>query len=980
MTRMKFFGAFPTVMAFALSVGPVAATAQTGHAPKPTLYYIPHTHWEGAVFLTREEYLEVGLDHILEALRLLEKYPDYKFTLDQVAYFKPFLERYPEQAARFRKFIAECRLEIVGGMDVMPDDVKVGGELFVRQMQYGKGYCRTALGLDVEVAWLLDTFGHHPQMPQLLKLAGFKSFWFCRGIPTDTAPSEFLWKGIDGSTIPAFCLPGFYGLFYGPPADQAGFDKFFVDRYNFLNPNARPSERAGLAGVDVSEPEDYVTPLLRKFNLEPSSPFKIRYSVPTEFANVVAKRKDTPTFDYDLNPIFPGTYSSRIELKQRTKQIETKLLEAEQMSVLCGFAGLKVDDINVQQAWEPLMFNQTHDLASGTMNDHVYVDTVKSYDFAERLADEALSARRRSVCSQIDTSGPGSPIVVFNAQGWARTDLVHVDLGFADNGARGVKLVSPSGEIVPVQIGTLEKYGDGALKRVKLAFVATAVPACGYATYRALPASSNDSALRSAGDTIENEFYRVKIDLKTGAILSVLDRQTGLEALSAPGNVVARTTDNGDLWELYKTLDGGSHLPTMLKQTIPTAPSALLSVAESGEVGKSTKGDAYEEVAVVHALGTGKFATRVRLTRGVKRIDIETDLANNEKHVRYQVLFPTSLKAGHETQEIPFGSVDRPLGVEYPAQNWIDFGDANRGVALVNAALPGNLVKDGTIMLSLMRSENLGDYNGGDTSDTGFELGMPRTFRYSLVPHSGSWRQAQVVQAGQDLNAPLVAVKGEPHKGSLPASWGLLSVSAPNVVITSVKPGRDGTVVVRLYESWGRATNGVRIRIGARVASAVEANLLEETGRNLRVNGDTVVVDLHPYQIETIALRLGVRKLFGMDSDRYALSENRELLAASSSREPCHANRNCKQRHRLWRCRIIKLPRHLDRAVVRKPVRVLGRVAVSPKTCAVPRLYTVLREHIRRVNIFGPSIIGLRHRTDVVGSPRLQSPRDCRSD
>src|SRR5215831_17604255 len=146
---------------------------------RPTLYYIPHTHWEGAVFKTREEYLDVGLINILKAVRLLQKYPEYKFALDQVAYFRPFLERYPEEAAAFRKFVAEGRLEIVGGMDVMPDDVKPGGELLVRQMMYGKQWCRDNLGVDVTVAWLLDTFGHHPQMPQLLKLAGFKSFWFC---------------------------------------------------------------------------------------------------------------------------------------------------------------------------------------------------------------------------------------------------------------------------------------------------------------------------------------------------------------------------------------------------------------------------------------------------------------------------------------------------------------------------------------------------------------------------------------------------------------------------------------------------------------------------------------------------------------------------------------------------------------------------------------------------------------------------------
>src|ERR1041384_2491818 len=74
-----------------VAVGFVAPgfSAQTaGVTNRPVLFYIPHTHWEGAVFKTREGYLEMGLPHILKALQLLKQYPDYKFTLDQGAYFK----------------------------------------------------------------------------------------------------------------------------------------------------------------------------------------------------------------------------------------------------------------------------------------------------------------------------------------------------------------------------------------------------------------------------------------------------------------------------------------------------------------------------------------------------------------------------------------------------------------------------------------------------------------------------------------------------------------------------------------------------------------------------------------------------------------------------------------------------------------------------------------------------------------------------
>src|ERR1700739_435123 len=96
---------------------PGATTANPSGQPNPnshpTLLIIPHTHWEGAVFETREEYLEEGLPHIAQALDLLRAFPDYRFVLDQAAYVKPFLERYPDRVAAFRSFVSQGRLEIV---------------------------------------------------------------------------------------------------------------------------------------------------------------------------------------------------------------------------------------------------------------------------------------------------------------------------------------------------------------------------------------------------------------------------------------------------------------------------------------------------------------------------------------------------------------------------------------------------------------------------------------------------------------------------------------------------------------------------------------------------------------------------------------------------------------------------------------------------------------------------------------------------
>jgi alpha-mannosidase len=43
--------------------------------------------------------------------------------------------------------------------------------------------------------------------------------------------------------------------------------------------------------------------------------------------------------------------------------------------------------------------------------------------------------------------------------------------------------------------------------------------------------------------------------------------------------------------------------------------------------------------------------------KGLRRIDISTDLVNEESLVRYRVLFPTSIPKGTATYEIPFGAM-----------------------------------------------------------------------------------------------------------------------------------------------------------------------------------------------------------------------------------------------------------------------------------------------------------------------------------
>ena len=115
--------------------------------------------------------------------------------------------------------------------------------------------------------------------------------------------------------------------------------------------------------------------------------------MPAEFEAAISRLTDRPVFKGELNPIFQGIYSSRIELKDWMRLTERQLLNAEKLSAIAGLLGSPADPAAIMAGWEPVLFNETHDLASGVMTDHVYDDTVGSYAFSERRAGEIITSK-----------------------------------------------------------------------------------------------------------------------------------------------------------------------------------------------------------------------------------------------------------------------------------------------------------------------------------------------------------------------------------------------------------------------------------------------------------------------------------------------------------------------------------------------------------------------------------------------------------
>jgi alpha-mannosidase len=842
---------------------------------KFTVHYVSHTHYDAEVFLTRDETFEIGYSVLLGALAAMRADPQFKFVLDQTCYITPFLKTYPEERPFFEQMIAEKRLEITCGMHAMPDVNIPSGESFIRQVLQGKAWCEKELGVDIRCGWLLDTFGQHPQIPQLMVKCGFDHNVFQR-IGTLDGPTEYWWKGLNGT--PLFChwMRSTYCVLYSAPGNLHEFRKFAEARLKSLKEHALTPHLLAVSGADLTPIQPHVTRIFAEYN-RAYDDVEFVVSTPREYFELVKGSAEFPVWEGDLNPVFQGCYSARIAVKQWNRRLETLLGNAGMADAAAALMGGPRQETRITEAWEGVLFNQFHDIICGSHVDKVYANTIDRFKVSHAMASQSLEASLEHLAGQIDTTGEGVPIVVFNPLSWNRDDAVECRVGFSEKNVYEIEVRDSEGHRVASDLLACERYETGGIKRATVLFIALDVPSLGYDVYRVLsttqeaPASSLSSNQAGSfmadihSDVIENEFFRLEIDAWNGAIKSLVEKTTRWEVIPEErqyGATVVKELDNGNFWEYNGHCKGDALFPMNRDHPLPAVGDARAAFSHNyGGDGRVTNGRARMDYNVNFAFGKGFFATRIRLYAGLPRIDIHTTLVNEDERVRYRMALPTTLENGVITQEIPFGAIERPKG-EFPAQNWMDYSNESKGVAVLNRGLPGNNVDDKVLLLSLLKctalKEGYGE-SGGFSKSTkttdGYEIGVPHTFDYSLVPHAGGWREAKLVRRGMEFNRSLIALKAANRPGRLPKRMSLFEISADSVVVSAVRATARG-MIVRLYETEGQAVTGVTLTSAVPIASAHETDLIEKAAQSVPLAADSrsLTFDIGPFEIKTFLL------------------------------------------------------------------------------------------------------------------------------
>lgn len=763
-------------------------------------------------------------------LRLMERYPEYRFSASQPALYEFIKDNHPQLWKEIKKRVKEGRWETCGATFVEQDSNVPCGESLVRQFLYGNRFLEREFGVRSKIAWLPDAFGFPWCLPQIMKKAQIEAFHTIKihwSLFTKFPYHLFQWQGIDGSRIPAF-MP-------------------------VLNYNGNPVPRECIAQWKTFAQKDIVDEVPFSFGwgdggggpTKEMIEYGRRLKRITGVPNCSFSRTDE-CFDRVLDscdpaklPLYNGELylemhracqTSQARTKRNNRKCEVLLREAEWLSTLAMLHGGDYDHAALYDAWRIVMTNQFHDILPGSSINEVYAVADEDYARARALAGTARDGAITHLGAQIDTSGPGAPVVVFNPLSWLRTDVARVACTIPK---APFHVAGPDGAAVPAQVA---ESGE-------LLFEARDVPPLGYAVYHVVAgaAPAESGSLKATARHIENDFVSVRLD-SSGRFTSIYDKIEEREVLppGERGNVLQLFDDRPheyDAWDIDHNFEQNAWEP---------GKPDRVEIVEEGPVRVVLR--------VVRRTEKSVITQDITLYAASPRIDVVNRVDWHEKHVLMKVAFPVDVLSARAAYHIQYGVTERPTHhnsewdrarFEVPAHHWADLSEGDYGVSLLNDCKYGYDVKGHVLRLSLLRAPTDPDPHADEGA---------HEFTYAVYPHPGDWRSG-TVQQGCELNHPLVARCDVTGSGKLPHTYSFAAVDRENVLLDWVKKAEDSNaVILRAYEAFGQR-GPVEITLGRKPRKVTECDLMEENDIAAGVEGNVIRFHAKPFEIRTFKVQ-----------------------------------------------------------------------------------------------------------------------------
>lgn len=362
-------------------------------------HIITHTHWDREWFLT-SVYTSQWIAGLIDKIEELSiENPDYAFLLDgQTLIIEDLLHVAPDYQERVERLIQNGNL-IVGPYYCQPDWQLTNGETLIRNLQYGRMDVQKWGGTLSDTGWLVDTFGHISQAPQIHQLFGIDSVFVWRGVP-QLAPF-FDWVGSNQRALFAIDLFGGYRNLYGVSHVPEVASQRLVKMVERLMPYYATGDIPLFDGYDLEDnPEDPIQFYKEHAENIPND-IDIIASTPMQYAKAMREQwVDRPQIQGELNSgkygaTFPGTVSARTYLKIMAHDTSRMLYQlCEPIATLAYLKGRDYDASKYEQWTRALLQNAVHDCICGVSIDQVHEKMAYTY---EQVFDAAQEEFRQAL-------------------------------------------------------------------------------------------------------------------------------------------------------------------------------------------------------------------------------------------------------------------------------------------------------------------------------------------------------------------------------------------------------------------------------------------------------------------------------------------------------------------------------------------------------------------------------------------------------
>ena len=144
-------------------------------ASRRVLHIIGYSHIDAAWLWPWRDSFNVALTTARSALDRMNETPGFCYSHSSSSHYRWIQEADPRMFEEIRHRIREGRWEVVGGWPVEPDCTIPSTESFVRHSLYGKRYCSAMLGVDVNIGFNPDSFGHAYGLPTIPSQTSMKA-------------------------------------------------------------------------------------------------------------------------------------------------------------------------------------------------------------------------------------------------------------------------------------------------------------------------------------------------------------------------------------------------------------------------------------------------------------------------------------------------------------------------------------------------------------------------------------------------------------------------------------------------------------------------------------------------------------------------------------------------------------------------------------------------------------------------------------